>query len=118
MVYTINFESDKPPNYDQAATSNANGDRTLQNDESTTTSEKICTRCCPTLVILVLVGIIAFTFIGKIKRSHVASYKLNYVSEVLRCDNIIIDTIPLQALQFIGENRKIQSPCLIMSFLI
>ena len=74
-LYTINFESDKPPNYDQAATSNANGDQTLQNDESTTTSEKICTRCCPTLVILVLVGIIAFTFIGKIKRSHVASYK-------------------------------------------
>ena len=75
-LYTINFESDKPPNYDQAATSNENGDRTLQNDESTTTSEKICTRCCPTLVILVLVGIIAFTFIGKIEKSYVASYEL------------------------------------------
>ena len=77
-LYTINFESDKPPNYDQAATSNANGDRTLQNDESTTTSEKICTRCCPTLVILVLVGIIAFTFIGKIEKSHVASYEFHF----------------------------------------
>ena len=115
-LYTINFESDKPPNYDQAATSNANGDRTLQNDESTTTSEKICTRCCPTLVILVLVGIIAFTFIGKIEKSHAASFE--FVKEVLRYNNIIIDTIPLQALQFIGEDRKIQSPCLIMSFLI
>ena len=113
-LYTINFESDKPPNYDQAATSNANGDRTLQNDESTPTSEKICTRCCPTLVILALVGIIAATFIGKIKRSRVASFKF----EVLRYDNIIIDTIPLQALQLIGENRQIQSPCLKMSFLI
>ena len=75
MVYTINFESDKPSNYDQATTSNANGDRTLQNDKSTTTSEKIRKRCCPTLVILVLVGIIAFTFIGKITMIRVSSYK-------------------------------------------
>ena len=73
MVYTINFESNTPPNLDQATTSNANGDRDLQNNESTTTLEKIQRRCCPTLVILVLVGIIAFTFIGKIKRSLVAS---------------------------------------------
>ena len=70
MVYTINCESETPPNYDQATTSNANEDQTLQNDESTTTSEKIHRRCCPTLVILVLVGIIAFTFIGKIEKSH------------------------------------------------
>ena len=76
MVYTINFESDKPPNYVQATTSTENGDQTIQNDESTATSQKIRRRCCPTLVILVLVGIIAFTFIGKIKWRHVASYKL------------------------------------------
>ena len=66
----INFESDTPPNFDQTTTSNANADQTVQNDESTTTSEKIHRRCCPTLVILVLVGIIAFTFIGKIEKSH------------------------------------------------
>ena len=71
----MNYESERPPNYDQATTSNANGDRTIQNDESTTTLEKIHRRCCPTLVILVLVGIIAFTFIGKIEKSHVASFK-------------------------------------------
>ena len=79
MVYTINLKSDKPPNYDQATTSNANGDQKIQNDKSTTTLEKIRTRlrkrCCPTLVILALVGIIAATFIGKIKRSRVASFK-------------------------------------------
>ena len=75
MVYTINYESERPPNYDQAATSNANGDQTIQNDVSTTTSEKIRRRCCPTLVILVLVGIIAFTFIGKVKMIHVSSYQ-------------------------------------------
>ena len=70
MVYTINSESERPPNYDQVTTSTANGDQTIQNDVSTTTQEKIHTRCCPTLVILVLVGIIAFTFIGKIEKSH------------------------------------------------
>ena len=75
MVYTIDYESERPSNYDQATTSNANGDQTIQNYVSTTTSEKIRKRCCPTLVILVLVGIIAFTFIGKIERGHVASNK-------------------------------------------
>ena len=68
MVYTIKFNQDKPPIYDQAINSNANETKEIQKNKAEITSKSIRKRCCAITASLFLGGIIAFVFIGRFKR--------------------------------------------------
>ena len=68
MVYTIKFNQDKPPIYDQAINSNANETKEIQKNKAEITSKSIRKQCCAITASLFLGGIIAFVFIGRFKR--------------------------------------------------
>ena len=68
MVYTIKFNHDKPPIYNQAINSNANEAKEIQKNKVEITSKSIRKQCCAITASLFLGVIIAFVFIGRFKR--------------------------------------------------
>ena len=68
MVYTIKFNQDEPPIYNQAINSNANEAKEIQKDNVEITSKGTRKQCCAITAGLFLGGIIAFVFIGRFPR--------------------------------------------------
>ena len=64
MVYTIKFNPDKPPIYNQATDSNTNDTNEIQKNKVAPSSKHIRTRCLAITASFFLGGIIAFAFIG------------------------------------------------------
>ena len=67
MVYTIKFNQDKPPTYNQAINSNANEAKEIQKNKVEITSKDIRKQCCAITASLFIGGIIAFVFFGRFK---------------------------------------------------
>ena len=75
MVYTIKFKQDKPPAYNQATTSTANATKDIKTKKATPKSKDIRTRCWAIPAIVFLCGIVAFAFIGTLKKNYVSFYR-------------------------------------------
>ena len=69
MVYVIKFNPDKPPIYNQATNSNANETKEIHKNKVAPSSKHIRTRCFTITASIFLGGIIAFAFIGRLKKS-------------------------------------------------